>query len=67
MARARVTISIEEELLEWVDSRTAERRYKDRSHFIESVLADYRELLQGGEVDVPAEGGGTMRLKGEKI
>jgi len=30
-------------------------------------LADFRELLQSGEVDVPAEGGGTMRLKGEKI
>lgn len=67
MARARVTISIEEELLEWVDGRAAERRYKDRSHFIESALADYRELLRGGEIDAPAEGGGTMRLKGEKI
>ena len=67
MVRARVTISIEEELLEWVDGRAAERRYKDRSHFIESALADYRELLQGREVDVPAEGGGTMRLRAEKI
>jgi len=40
MAKARVTISISKDVLEWIDKQVEDRIFKDRSHAIEKLIYD---------------------------
>jgi metal-responsive CopG/Arc/MetJ family transcriptional regulator len=40
MPKARITISISKDVLEWLDKQVAERTFKDRSHAIEKIVYD---------------------------
>jgi len=40
MAKARVTISISKDVLEWIDRQVLNRTFKDRSHAIEKMIYD---------------------------
>jgi len=40
MAKARVTISISKDVLEWIDKQVKDRTFKDRSHAIEKLIYD---------------------------
>lgn len=41
--KKRVTISISQDVLEWIDSQVEERIYKDRSHAIEKLIYDKKK------------------------
>ena len=44
MPRKRVTISMEPELLRWVDDQVKDKvEYRDRSHLIEIAVTRFRE------------------------
>lgn len=45
--KKRVTISLSQEILEWVDSQVEERTYKDRSHAIEKIIYDKMQQPEG--------------------
>ena len=40
MPKARVTISISKDVLEWIDKQVENRTFKDRSHAIEKLIYD---------------------------
>jgi Arc/MetJ-type ribon-helix-helix transcriptional regulator len=39
----RISISLDEEILKWIDSRVDGYRYKDRSHLIQCAIIDLRK------------------------
>jgi metal-responsive CopG/Arc/MetJ family transcriptional regulator len=40
MPKQRVTISMSQDVLEWLDSQVEKRNFKDRSHAIEKIIYD---------------------------
>jgi len=47
MPRARVTITLDEELLKWVNEYLVQHyEFKDRSHFIEVLIHRYKENVE---------------------
>ena len=44
--KKRVTISISQEILEWIDQQVENRNYKDRSHAIEKIVYDRKQKEQ---------------------
>ena len=47
MARDRRSISFDPELLKWVDSHVeGDYHFKDRSHFIEVLIREYRAKIE---------------------
>lgn len=46
MPRVRLSITLDPDLLEWVNHHVAETyEYKDRSHFVEVLIRRYRDGL----------------------
>jgi len=47
MPRIRRSISFDQDLLEWVDKQVeADYHFKDRSHFIEVLIREYRDRIE---------------------
>jgi Arc/MetJ-type ribon-helix-helix transcriptional regulator len=41
--KKRVTISISEDVLDWIDRQVEKRIYKDRSHAVEKLIYDKKQ------------------------
>jgi metal-responsive CopG/Arc/MetJ family transcriptional regulator len=48
MPKARVTISISKDVLEWLDKQVEDRTFKDRSHAIEKIVYDLMQQKKRG-------------------
>jgi len=43
MPRAKVSVTVDSELIEWVDKEVKTRRFRNRSHAVEVALAKFIE------------------------
>jgi Arc/MetJ-type ribon-helix-helix transcriptional regulator len=43
MPRVKVTVTIDRELVEWVDKEVDKRRFRNRSHGFEVAVAELKE------------------------
>ena len=41
--KKRVTISISQDVLEWIDQQVEKRVYKDRSHAVEKIIYEQKQ------------------------
>jgi Arc/MetJ-type ribon-helix-helix transcriptional regulator len=41
-----ISVTVETELVEWIDAQVATQRYRNRSHLVELALMKFRELLR---------------------
>jgi len=46
MIRVKVTATVDQELIEWIDQEVKKKRFRNRSHAIEYALAMLREPPQ---------------------
>lgn len=44
----RITITIDKELLDWLDKKVDEKVFANRSHGLEYLVRETREKLEGG-------------------
>lgn len=42
----RVTITVDKELIEWIDKEVDSRRFRNRSHAIEYAIAKLKEAIK---------------------
>ncbi len=50
MVKVRMTISIEPELMNWIDEQVEQGHFGNRSHAVEYSLLKVRELMKKGEI-----------------
>lgn len=43
MRRVKVTVTVDKELVEWIDQQVEKRRFRNRSHGIEYAIAKLKE------------------------
>ena len=43
MVRVKVTATIDNELIEWIDKEVESRRFRNRSHAIEYAIAELKQ------------------------
>jgi Arc/MetJ-type ribon-helix-helix transcriptional regulator len=41
-----ISVTVEMELVEWIDAQVATQKYRNRSHLVELALMKFRELLR---------------------
>jgi len=45
MVRAKVTVTVDQDLITWVDQLIEEKKYRNRSHAVEYALYELRKNL----------------------
>jgi len=50
MAKPKLTVTVTQEILEWIDGQIAKSHFADRSHSVEYSLRKVRELIKKGEI-----------------
>jgi Arc/MetJ-type ribon-helix-helix transcriptional regulator len=47
MARkARLNVTVDKQLVDWIDSEVKTKKYRNRSHLVELALEKYKESVQ---------------------
>jgi Arc/MetJ-type ribon-helix-helix transcriptional regulator len=41
-----ISVTVETELVEWIDAQVATQKYRNRSHLVELALMKFRELFR---------------------
>ena len=49
-SKPKINVTVTPELLSWIDSQVASRRFASRSHGVEAALFWYRNFLEKGEL-----------------
>ena len=49
-AKVKLTISVNPEILKWVDEQVKKGHFADRSHAVQYALMKIKELIEQGEI-----------------
>jgi len=50
MPKAKLTVTVQADLMSWVDEEVAKGHFADRSHAVQYSLLKVKELVQKGEI-----------------
>jgi len=50
MAKVKLTVTVQHDLMQWIDEEVGKGHFADRSHAVQYSLMKVKELLQKGEI-----------------